>query len=126
MIGHSGASEQSACPSRDLLFALSVGRLRGEIRDEVERHLEGCDSCRAGLQSVDDAADPLIAELRAPTEPGGGDEDILRLRTRAECRGLGRPERSGDLEAGAWSGGSVPRRLGDYRLVEPLGRGGMG
>ena len=39
MIGHSEADGRSHCLNRDLLFALSVGRLRGAVQDEVERHL---------------------------------------------------------------------------------------
>ena len=119
---------RSGCPDRELLLAMSVGQLRGAVRVAVERHLENCDACLAELQSVDDSSDPLIVELRGPADPATGDEEIFREPTRLDGVDpwFGRADRTGDSPAIATNDRPVPERLGDYRLVEPLGRGGMG
>jgi len=122
MSAHPGIQDRSACPSRERLLALSSGRLRGVHQDEVERHLAGCTSCLAVLQAVDDRSDPLIADLRGPVESEDATEDTLVEPTRPE--GLG--PRSGGSEADRSDEESVPERLGDYRRLERLGRGGMG
>ncbi len=119
---------RSGCPSRKLLLAMSVGQLRGAVRVAVESHFENCDACLAELQSVDDSSDPLIVELRGPADPAAGDEEIFREPTRRDGVDprFGRADRTGDSQASATNDRPVPERLGDYRLVEPLGRGGMG
>ena len=60
MIMRSDESSPSACPSLALLSALSVGRLRGGVRDAVERHLQDCEFCLAELRFCENETDPLI------------------------------------------------------------------
>ena len=116
------------CPDRTLLLALSVGRLRGKVQDAVESHLHDCGSCLAELQSVDDGTDPLIADLRGTTDPGIGDEESRREPSRAGGRESGQeqPGHPVSAQAGVSNDRPVPEQLGDYRLVEVLGHGGMG
>ena len=128
MIAHPSARDSSDCPGRELLCALSLGRLREEVRGEVERHIAVCDSCVALLHSIDDDSDPLIADLRGPTEPGSADEDSDRQWTWTGGFSLSLTGSDGSRgsETGLPREGRAPRRLGDYQFLEPLGRGGMG
>jgi serine/threonine protein kinase len=121
------AQDLSVCPNRETLLALSLGQLRGDVRNDVEHHIEGCDSCLAVLQSVDDGTDPLIADLRGPIAPEGR-ADVLKDRTCAEVfvTPAWRSGGSNDSKGRVSGDDPMPDRLGDYRLVEPLGRGGMG
>jgi serine/threonine protein kinase len=128
MIAHPSVRGSSDCPGRELLCALSLGRLSEEVRGEVERHIAVCDSCVALLHSIDDGSDPLLADLRGLTEPGGADEDADREWTWSGgfSPSLTGSDESRGSETGSPCEGLAPRRLGDYRFLEPLGRGGMG
>jgi hypothetical protein len=45
----------SSCPDENLLLAFAEGRLEGDLRDAVVRHLGECDACLAAVGGVADA-----------------------------------------------------------------------
>ncbi|NQT14883.1 MAG: protein kinase, partial [Planctomycetes bacterium] len=118
----------AGCPNREELFALLVGTLREDSAEAMIIHVDSCEACRAALETFDEADDTLVARLRQPAaEHACLDE--------AEChsaidragavveRSLSTTTRPG---AGTTTGLGQGGRLGEYRLLEKLGQGGMG
>jgi eukaryotic-like serine/threonine-protein kinase len=95
-----------ACPRPSDLAAFVLGTLSEESLAAIARHLETCSTCEAAVAALDQLSDPVIAGLRRPPSFPG-----LLLAPAAPGKSASRP---------------LPERLGDYRIVRELGRGGMG
>ncbi len=111
------------CPSADELQALAQGRLNDDQSDQLFDHVRHCDTCRAELDAVADIEDSLIASLRSP-------DPVAHFDGEADCRvavakALGALATAGDATTGT-DLGHLPQRIGEYEIVRPLGRGGMG
>ena len=90
------------CPPATSLSAFHRGGLADPAADDVAAHVEGCAACEAALHALDADEPALVAGLRGAGPPAGP------------------PPKSPALEGvGAVVGGR-------YKLVEPLGEGGMG
>ena len=115
----------TTCPSAEQLEAYAVGRLSDDASDVIAEHLDTCDSCQASLATLDNAEDTLVSRLQhaqvvdsVVAEPQC---DAALARACAFASGVndavvadrGAPWRAGE-------------ELGEYRLLEELGRGGMG
>lgn len=86
------------CPDFDILEQLIVGDLTGEARDEISRHTDLCPECQERISSVRDNLS-AVGSLR-------------RVMNRAGHEG-GEPQ-------------PAPSEVGPYRIIEEIGRGGMG
>ncbi|QDV46947.1 Serine/threonine-protein kinase PknB [Stieleria neptunia] len=110
------------CPTAERLRAYSLGRLPEAENDELFEHLRSCTSCQAELETVDDAEDSLIGELRAT-------DQFASLAEEPDCK-LAMVKALGALataDAPSDTGlHNVPRTIGEYEIVRLLGRGGMG
>lgn len=78
-----------------------------------------------------DAVDELLARvLDSPADQRGAVLEALCAESAAHASELRARYRAlaavGLLDAAAAAGGAFPARLGDFRLLEPLGGGGMG
>lgn len=109
------------CPAAELLQAFQLGNLPEPSLSELARHLEGCARCEALAQQLDAAVDPLLAALRQPGPPAAHTQMLQPGRaTPAPAAGHTsappRPAAAPLAEIG---------RLGHYRILELLGRGGM-
>jgi hypothetical protein len=104
----------SECPSRELLFAFSVGDLAGEIQERIAQHLERCGGCVAALQELDHVADPLLGQLRQSLPP-----DIVPRSGGATTVA----DESPSLDPAARAEATPGKR---YRVVEFHARGGLG
>lgn len=98
---------ESAHVSEDRLLAFTLGHLDEANTAEVQRHLEGCDACRAQQQSISSGA---FSKTSASTqkEPAGSPTRV---------------DGAGALGTLGLARGST---LGRYVLIEKLGAGGMG
>src|SRR5260370_598536 len=126
MSENSSPKSPSDCPTREQLFAFSVGALPGELREVIASHIEGCAKCLEVLRTLDDNADPVIAAARKPVsaELFFGAAAQPAPRPVAAVGGGARPA-DGDCVSES-SGPCLPEQMGDYRIEAVLGSGGMG
>jgi serine/threonine protein kinase/WD40 repeat protein len=92
-----------ACPSLAELSGFVLGTLPGPELDKVAQHLDGCPSCEAAALALEHISDPVVAAIR---HQGSGSPDLA--------------SHASDV------GASLPERLGDFRILREIGRGGMG
>ena len=104
------------CPDPDLLARFAVGDLARLDFAYLAGHVEQCTACADVIQSLDQAADPLVERLRqAATTPQPA--DAVPAEWAATVRALAGKE----LRALA-----PPRQLGKFQLLEELGSGSFG
>ncbi|QDV27530.1 protein kinase domain-containing protein [Aureliella helgolandensis] len=113
----------TVCPNAAELQALSTGQLEEKQSQALFDHIQACDHCRTELETLEDSADSLIASLR-------GQNDFQELEQDPGCQ-LAVAKALGALVQAAQSPTATefpdfPRQLGEYEIVRPLGRGGMG
>src|SRR5262245_38767096 len=106
---HGGKTE---CPSAEVLFACSLGKLSAGEFESVAAHLSSCPRCESLLEN-DNGKDSLVTTLRRHL---GGQPPI-------ESTAQG-SRTVADMRPGPPLG--LPRHWGQYELLEVVGRGGMG
>ncbi len=114
------------CPSQETLLQYSLGTLPEEEWEALDRHLEGCPECQATMVTLDEAGDTVIARLPL----SASDEALLaepQLQAAlAAALAIPAPTAEGGSASAELPRGGLPESLGEYRLLEELGRGGMG
>lgn len=120
------------CPTREELLAFSLGRISHSTQSRIWEHLQKCTACMDILIELEREADPLLSAVtRASLQPASaellGDRAIyyqgltrtmaLAGRGGSACVTVDTDEALIEAHEG---------RLGQYELLEELGRGGMG
>jgi hypothetical protein len=109
---------QQTCPGREELAAFRAGTLATTAFDSVARHLDSCPACLAALeQTKPEAHGPWLAALKAPP-PRDTFADEPQCRQALDRAAAAVHQAVAEAEA--------PRQVDRYRLLERLGRGGMG
>lgn len=118
----------TTCPDPSQLQEFALGKLSDEESRRVESHVAECPVCEETISSMDGASDTLVRYLKGSNGQSQYEEDhdyrlaLERVQSLAEPDGPTEPKSSKDQ--------AEPRQretwLRDYRLLEPLGRGGMG
>jgi hypothetical protein len=115
------------CPSSDELAAYAIGKLPIATIEVLAQHIEACPGCQAALTTLDDAQDSLTSRLsRVPHDPYLSEPQCQEAVTRTAAaigEVLSGDGSSVDVRA---TEQAVPSQLGEYRLMEKLGEGGMG
>src|SRR3954469_4833623 len=76
-----------SCPDRAELEGFVLGKLSTRTFTRVTDHVESCAACKMSLASLDQTADPLLAELRRFSPQDGSEpEPVLQeLITAVSC-----------------------------------------
>lgn len=121
-----GPAVTTVCPSSDELARFCRGDLSSSRLDEVAEHLEACSHCQSSLSEVGRASDELLSELRRLPDFDVPPDDAFRreiadLESKSSSFfGDTLDERTSEMVA------ALPLRVGEYAILEPVGRGGMG
>lgn len=110
------------CLSRTVLADFALGKLPPEDLERIAADVESCRDCQAVLGTLDDVDDSVVHDLKEGFRAG-----IIQIEPRIE-------EQIRQAEAvieQAWQdedqlADPFPGRLGQYELLEQIGRGGMG
>jgi serine/threonine-protein kinase len=122
-----------SCPTRAELSSYLLGKLQEERLDAVADHVDDCTSCQAVLKTLEDVQDSLVPQLRGqPVSLPTPDPELQCLLGLVKTL---RPQQQLTDTAGAaafppTAEGNAPggeaAQLGQYRLLEKIGQGGMG
>ena len=118
----------TTCPSAEELQAYAVGRMPEDTSELVAKHLDNCGECQAAIATLDDAEDTFVTALKLE-HPLASDPIVVEsqcdaaLACAAALASAPQPDRD-NVEGTTFS--RVGGELGEYRLLEEIGRGGMG
>lgn len=114
--------DPQTCPDPGTLHAYQLGQLDEPTGERIANHLRVCSTCVQLLQATAPTPDGLARQLRRIAEPRRESNDPTLAHAIEGLLRIG-PE---GLPSGRGERVQVGTELRDYRLLEPLGRGGMG
>ncbi len=116
------------CPSHETLLQYSLGTLFGEKQDALDSHLDSCPDCQATIVTLDDSDDPVISRLRMPlsSESVLAEPQLQEALAAAMAMPVPKPTAEEDPGTRGKPILDVPEMLGECRVLEELGHGGMG
>src|SRR5262245_48708275 len=116
----------TCCPDLHTWLGFYSGQAKPDAVAALAAHLDDCSSCQAILHAIAASTpgedDAMIAELRAVSPQADSYESESACRLALERVQAFIPD------GGEWPAtqSQVPERLGEYRILGLLGRGGMG
>ena len=118
----------TTCPSRNVFLQYSLGLVSEEESQSLAEHLESCPDCQDLVMTLDDADDTLVGRLRTPlsSESFLAEPQLQRALAAAAAMHIPGPDTADGPDLAGVPASDMPDTLGEYRLLEELGRGGMG
>ncbi|MBV9125224.1 MAG: protein kinase, partial [Planctomycetes bacterium] len=95
-----------------------LGRLPLDSLEQLARHLDSCPHCPSSLEALEGKEDAVIAGLRQAVGVEPFSEENECRQALAKVQAL--------VRSPCGPGEAIPEQLGQYRLLERLGQGGMG
>ena len=123
----------SSCPSHDEIHGWLIGRFDEPMVSRLQQHFESCTKCEQTLSTLDIPSDEVIQKLSELPPLDEDEADYRRLRQQLLATQVSFPDdqlaitfleqaqRLADPQLGA-----LPFRLGNYELLECIGRGASG
>lgn len=115
----------SMCPSPDMLADYALGRLSEPDLAGIASHVETCSTCQRQLETLDGLSDTVVACLRRSIADAADSNDALLQEVIGRIAPLVSVSGSAAHDPRAREP-ALPVQIGQYRLVEKLGQGGMG
>jgi serine/threonine protein kinase/formylglycine-generating enzyme required for sulfatase activity len=116
------------CPRHDVLVAYQTGELTETSAESVTSHVSACPPCQAELKTIRDTEDTFVNRLRASLaeeEPFLAEPGCATAVAQAQAA-VGSLARTAASAATVDSAPPDLGQLGEYKLLEKLGEGGMG
>jgi len=118
----------TTCPSREMFLQYSLGLVSEEQSNYLADHLESCPNCQDVVMTLDDADDTVVGRLRTPLsgESFLAEPQLQRALAAAIAMPLPMTKTTDGADSEGGPASDMPKTLGEYQLLEELGRGGMG
>ncbi|MFK7818665.1 MAG: serine/threonine-protein kinase [Planctomycetaceae bacterium] len=111
----------AACPSAKDLDRYTNGWMDETEFEHTEQHVSVCQECDSALNSLEPNSDTLTQAIRSATNSATSENADPNVADALETiRGFM------DETAPSVGAAPVPQTIGSYKLIEPLGYGGMG
>ena len=123
----------SSCPSHDEIQGWLIGTFDESMTRQLQQHFESCATCEQTLATLDIPSDEVIQQLSELPSLDEDEADYQRLRRQLLATPVSFPDdqlainfleqaqRLADPQLG-----TLPFRLGNYELIECIGRGASG
>ena len=116
--------DATICPNPDMLADYVLGKTSEADMASIASHVEACATCQSQLETLDGLSDTVITFLRRPI-PNEVDSDepllqevLSRIDSITSASGSDSDDHVQEVP--------IPLQVGQYRLMEKLGQGGMG
>jgi serine/threonine protein kinase len=116
----------TTCPPPPTLAAFLLGKLSDGEAEEIAAHLDDCAACDRQAAALEADADSFVSEIKRPTGEASLLEEQNFRRAAERVAALGAEPTDAGVDRRLASAPSPLGTLGQYRLLEKLGAGGMG
>lgn len=114
---------QSDCPSQELLIEYYMGMADEFISGNVDTHISACEPCNQRLAQLESTHGNLLREtLQAPNFQDSADPPLAEAQQAIEAAWQAAQHHARETSASP----EHPVTVGQYRILERIGRGGMG
>ena len=118
------------CPDSKWLHRLAAGKVNADQEKQLAHHLEHCESCQTALDQINDLSGFVTPASQRPSRTISTDSNKLRERLQQikSNTPANLSSTSGYMDVMPWLDESESglARLGQFEVIEFVGRGGMG